>query len=81
MYGVDGNLAEIIFDQQQIRGLEEVGKEMMNRILDEYLLFCSQAGVLFLLPLLTAHLMALLNSAEDRVCLMETYLLPLFMDL
>nr|KJB09816.1 hypothetical protein B456_001G169200 [Gossypium raimondii] len=45
MYGVDGNLAEIIFDQQQIRGLEEVGKEMMNRILDEYLLFCSQAGV------------------------------------
>ncbi|MBA0790865.1 hypothetical protein Gohar_015482, partial [Gossypium harknessii] len=67
LYGVDGNLAEIIFDQQQIRGLEEVGKEMMNRILDEYLLFCSQAGVLFLLPLLTAHLMALLNSAEDRV--------------
>ncbi|MBA0671135.1 hypothetical protein Goklo_024877 [Gossypium klotzschianum] len=67
MYGVDGNLAEIIFDQQQIRGLEEVGKDMMNRILDEYLLFCSQAGVLFLLPLLTAHLMALLNSAEDRV--------------
>ncbi|TYI19439.1 hypothetical protein ES332_A07G165200v1 [Gossypium tomentosum] len=45
MYGVDGNLAEIIFDQQQIRGLEEVGKDMMNRILDEYLLFCSQAGV------------------------------------
>ncbi|MBA0877777.1 hypothetical protein Goshw_019384 [Gossypium schwendimanii] len=67
MYGVDGNLAEIIFDQQQIRGLEEVGKDMMNRILDEHLLFCSQAGVLFLLPLLTAHLMALLNSAEDRV--------------
>ncbi|MBA0732716.1 hypothetical protein Gogos_016788 [Gossypium gossypioides] len=45
MYGVDGNLAEIIFDQQQIRGLEEVGKDMMNRILDDYLLFCSQAGV------------------------------------
>ncbi|MBA0576497.1 hypothetical protein Golob_024385 [Gossypium lobatum] len=45
MYGVDGNLAEIIFDQQQIRGLEEVGKDMMNRILDEHLLFCSQAGV------------------------------------
>ncbi|KAE8709412.1 U-box domain-containing protein 33, putative isoform 2 [Hibiscus syriacus] len=45
MYGVDGFLDEIMFDQRQIRGLEEVGKDMMNRIMDESLLFCSQAGV------------------------------------
>ncbi|XP_039047994.1 U-box domain-containing protein 33-like isoform X2 [Hibiscus syriacus] len=45
VYGVDEDLAEIMFDQRQIRGLEEVGKDMMNRITDEHLLFCSQAGV------------------------------------
>ncbi|GMJ00916.1 hypothetical protein like AT2G45910 [Hibiscus trionum] len=45
MYGVDENLAEIMLDQHQLRGLEEVGRDMMNRIMDEYLLFCNQAGV------------------------------------
>ncbi|GMI73611.1 hypothetical protein like AT2G45910 [Hibiscus trionum] len=43
MYGVYRNLAEFTVDE--IRGIEEVGKEMVNRIMDEYLLFCSQAGV------------------------------------
>ncbi|KAK8557912.1 hypothetical protein V6N13_008740 [Hibiscus sabdariffa] len=45
MYGADENFAEIMLDERQLRGLEEVGKDMMNRIMDEYLLFCRQAGV------------------------------------
>ncbi|XP_022757364.1 U-box domain-containing protein 33-like isoform X2 [Durio zibethinus] len=34
-----------MFDQRQLRGLEEVGMGMMDRIMEEYLLCCSQAGV------------------------------------
>ncbi|OMP00409.1 hypothetical protein COLO4_12718 [Corchorus olitorius] len=42
---IAGNLDGIMFDQQELRGLEEVGKDMMHRIMDDYLLLCSQAGV------------------------------------
>ncbi|KAK6260671.1 hypothetical protein SCA6_015145 [Theobroma cacao] len=42
---VDGNLAVMIFHQQQLRGLEEVGNDMMHRIMDDCVLFCREAGV------------------------------------
>ncbi|XVE77150.1 hypothetical protein DITRI_Ditri13aG0038300 [Diplodiscus trichospermus] len=39
-----GNLAAI-YDQQQLMGLEEVGNEMMHRIMDDFLQLCNQAEV------------------------------------
>lgn len=45
-YGVAGDLDDIMLDERHLlRGLEE---EMMHQIMDECLLLCNQAGVLFL---------------------------------
>ncbi|XP_022770444.1 U-box domain-containing protein 33-like [Durio zibethinus] len=43
--GVGGDSDDIMFDQRQLGGLDEVGKKMMQRIMDEYHLICSQFGV------------------------------------